>query len=122
MQHVHLSFYQKQKKSSKDVTINCRLTIGGRRIDMSTGVKINPQLFDTSRNMVIGRSSQAVQVNARLEKFKTKINSIIISYEHEGKMPKKKGGRSTGGGARSKGNMNKGSCCSSGGVSYQGES
>lgn len=85
MQHVHLSFYQKQKITSKDVTINCRLTISGRRIDMSTGVKINPQLFDTSRNMVKGRSSQAVQVNSRLEQFKTKINSIIISYEHEGK-------------------------------------
>lgn len=82
MQHVSISFYQRRKESTKDVAINCRITIQGKRLDISTGLKISPQLFDTSRNMALGRSSQASNVNRRLDMLKTEINSIIIKYDH----------------------------------------
>jgi hypothetical protein len=82
MQHVSISFYQRRKESTKEVAINCRITIQGKRLDISTGLKISPQLFDTSRNMAIGRSSQASNVNRRLDLLKTEINSIIIKYDH----------------------------------------
>lgn len=40
MQHVNISFYQRQKESTKELPINCRITIKEKRLDISTGVKI----------------------------------------------------------------------------------
>ncbi|MCK5208923.1 MAG: site-specific integrase [Cyclobacteriaceae bacterium] len=85
MQRVNLSFYQRQNKSVKDVTIYCRITINGKRLDISTGVKINPYIFDTSKNHAKGRSFQAVQVNTRLDQLRSEINGIIIKYDQKGK-------------------------------------
>ena len=85
MQRINISFYQRRKESKKDVAINCRITIDSKRLEISTGIKINPSFFDVSRNMAKGRSSEAILANRRLDQFRAEINKIIIKYDNDDK-------------------------------------
>jgi hypothetical protein len=86
MQRVSTLFYQRNKEADKQVPINCRITFLGKRLDISTGLKINPNLFDASKGMVKGKSIQAFQANSRIDQFRNKINGILIKHDQEGKI------------------------------------
>ncbi|MDZ7605407.1 MAG: site-specific integrase [Cyclobacteriaceae bacterium] len=85
MQRVSTSFYQRNKEADKQVPINCRITFLGRRLDISTGIKISPNLFDSSKGIVKGKSIQAFQANTRIDQFRNQINGILIRYDQDGK-------------------------------------
>ncbi len=88
MQRVNVIFYQRarSKSANKETPINCRITINGKRIDLSTGIKLNADIgFDKKKYKATGKSAIAIQTNSRLDQFKTQVNSTIINYENEGK-------------------------------------
>lgn len=59
-------FYVKKDKKRADGTypVMCRITIDGEPCRFNTKVNVNPDIWDAKAGVAIGKSNEAVEVNA----------------------------------------------------------
>lgn len=65
-------FYVKRDKQKSDGTlpIMCRITIDGQPSRFNTKVSINPNIWDAKASVAIGKSNEAVEINALLNEHR----------------------------------------------------
>ncbi len=54
----------------------CRITIDGEPSRFNTKVNVNPNIWDAKAGIAIGKSNEAVEVNALLNTIKTSIHNV----------------------------------------------
>ena len=71
-------FYVKRDKLKSDGTlpIMCRITIDGEPSRFNTKVSVSPNIWDSKAAVAIGKSNEAVEVNAMLNTIKTSIYNV----------------------------------------------
>ena len=71
-------FYVKKDKKKADGTypIMCRITIDGEPSRFNTKANVNPDIWDAKAGIAIGKSNEAVEVNALLNTIKTSIHNV----------------------------------------------
>lgn len=71
-------FYVKRDKQKSDGTlpIMCRITIDGQPSRFNTKMSINPKIWDAKTAVAIGKSYEAIEVNALLNEIKTSIHNV----------------------------------------------
>lgn len=71
-------FYVKKDKKRADGTypVMCRITIDGQPSRFNTKVNVNPDIWDARAGIAIGKSNEAVEVNALLNEIKTSIHNV----------------------------------------------
>jgi len=71
-------FYVKRDKQKSDGTlpIMCRITIDGQPSRFNTKVSINPNIWDAKASVAIGKSNEAVEINALLNEIKTSVHNV----------------------------------------------
>src|SRR3546814_9537192 len=74
-------------KTSKDgkAPITFRLTVDCKRVELSLGMKINPQKWNQSAGLASGSSIEAMQVNTAINRVKTSLvrHYNILSAQHD---------------------------------------
>lgn len=75
MNPLYIYFYQKTYRTKKDGTapIVARVTLDGERVEIPTGIFLEPNQWDQDKQRPKGRSASSIEVNAGLEVQKTKI-------------------------------------------------
>lgn len=74
MQTYSLLFYTKKTKSNSDVSaIYMRITVDGKRIEISTGKNIKTSDWNSKAGKISGSSSQTKSLNSFLEGLRTKM-------------------------------------------------
>lgn len=74
MQTYSLLFYTKKTKSNSDVSaIYMRITVDGKRIEISTGKNIKTSDWNSKSGKISGSSSQTKSLNSFLEGLRTKM-------------------------------------------------
>ena len=68
-------FYARKNYVNRDgeVCIMVRITVNGKNAQFSSKLNVNPQMWDTKRNRVIGRSFHANQLNNTLDEIKASL-------------------------------------------------
>lgn len=84
MQTYSLLFYPKKtKKNSEISTIYFRITVNGKRKEISTGKSIKTKEWNSKSNKVSGNSAHSKSLNHILESIRTKMfdcyNSLFIT-------------------------------------------
>jgi hypothetical protein len=82
---VSILFYAKRAKikTNRLFPIYTRITVNGKRIEMSTGRFIDPAKWSTSAGKMKGQSEEARSVNRRLDLLKVKIISMQMELIHQ---------------------------------------
>ena len=82
-----LLFWINKSKINKsgEVPIYARITINGKRAEIATGEKINPDRWSTKSGNVKGNREDARTINAALDQIKVKIRGIYNLFVEEGK-------------------------------------
>ncbi|WP_265427791.1 site-specific integrase [Chryseobacterium sp. YIM B08800] len=79
MQTYSLLFYTKKTKSNSDVSaIYMRITVDGKRIEISTGKNIKTSDWNSKSGKISGSSSQTKSLNSFLEGLRTKMFESYI--------------------------------------------
>ncbi|PIF61394.1 site-specific integrase [Flavobacterium sp. 11] len=69
----------KNRKNKKNQSpLFCRLTLNGKRKQISTGINIESEHWDTKNQVILKSHKSAILYNSQLEKIKSKINSIYM--------------------------------------------
>ena len=76
-------FYARKNYVNKDgeVCIMVRVTVNGEKAQFSSKLNVNPQMWDTKRNRVIGKSFQANLLNATLDEMKASLFNYYRDIE-----------------------------------------
>lgn len=71
-------FFLKRDKQKSDgsVPIMCRITIDGQISRFNTKLSIHPNMWDVKSSIALGRTKEAVEINAFLETIKTSIYNV----------------------------------------------
>lgn len=71
-------FFLKRDKVKTDGTlpIMCRITIDGQMSRFNTKLSVNPKLWDVKSSTAIGKTNEAVAVNALLNEIKTSVHNV----------------------------------------------
>lgn len=82
---VSILFYAKRAKVNANglFPIYTRITVNGKRIEMSTGRFIDPSKWSTSAGKMKGQSEEARSVNRQLDMLKVKIIDIQMEFMHQ---------------------------------------
>lgn len=69
----------KNRKNKKNQSpLFCRLTLNGKRKQLSTGINIESEHWDTKNQVILKSHKSAILYNSQLDKIKSKINSIYM--------------------------------------------
>ena len=69
----------KNRKNKKNQSpLFCRLTLNGNRKQLSTGINIESEHWDTKNQVILKSHKSAILYNSQLDKIKSKINSIYM--------------------------------------------
>ena len=69
----------KNRKNKKNQSpLFCRLTLNGNRKQLSTGINIESEHWDTKNQVILKSHKSAILYNAQLDKIKSKVNSIYM--------------------------------------------
>jgi integrase/recombinase XerD len=73
-------FVQGKNRTNKknQSPLYCRLTLNGNRKQLSTGIHIETEYWDTKNQVVLKSHKSAVLYNSQLDTIKSKVNSIYI--------------------------------------------
>ena len=84
---MHISFQLKKNKINKTglAPINMRITINGKRLELSTHRRIQPDLWDTKTGSAIGSSDESIILSNYLDSLKTKSQRQYNILESLGK-------------------------------------
>lgn len=86
---MKILFWSVKNRTNKhgECPIYCRITIDGRRSEISTGINIKPGEFDTKKQCVKGNSPSSTQHNNTLNRLRTKINNTFYREIYNGNHP-----------------------------------
>ena len=74
----------KNRKNKKNQSpLFCRLTLNGKRKQLSTGINIESEHWDTKNQVILNSHKSAILYNSQLDKIKSKINSIYMIYNYK---------------------------------------
>ena len=78
---LKLLFYLKRGTQSKDgkSPIMARLSVGRTMVQFSCKIACSPQLWDSRKSRLVGKSAEAVSVNAELDRLQLAVHR---SFEH----------------------------------------
>lgn len=77
-----LTWLYKSKSNSKgEAPIFIRLTLDGKKTEISTGKFIPLKIWDSSNGMVLGKDKIAKQINEEIQNIKSKIQRIHSQFE-----------------------------------------
>lgn len=69
----------KNRKNKKNQSpLFCRITLNGIRKQLSTGINIESEHWDTKNQVILKSHKSAILYNSQLDKIKSKINSIYM--------------------------------------------
>ncbi|MFV8377524.1 phage integrase SAM-like domain-containing protein [Flavobacterium sp. LB3R33] len=69
----------KNRKNKKNQSpLFCRLTLNGNRKQLSTGINIESEHWDTKNQVILKSHKSAILYNSQLDKIKSKVNSIYM--------------------------------------------
>jgi integrase/recombinase XerD len=69
----------KNRKNKKNQSpLFCRITLNGNRKQISTGINIESEHWDTKNQVILKSHKSAILYNSQLDKIKSKINSIYM--------------------------------------------
>ena len=69
----------KNRKNKKNQSpLFCRLTLNGNRKQLSTGINIESEHWDTKNQVILNSHKSAILYNSQLDKIKSKVNSIYM--------------------------------------------
>ncbi|MFV8358926.1 Arm DNA-binding domain-containing protein [Flavobacterium sp. LS1P3] len=69
----------KNRKNKKNQSpLFCRITLNGNRKQLSTGINIESEHWDTKNQVILKSHKSAILYNSQLDKIKSKINSIYM--------------------------------------------
>lgn len=69
----------KNRKNKKNQSpLYCRLTLNGNRKQLSTGIHIEADNWDTKNQVILKSHKSAILYNSQLDKIKSKVNSIYM--------------------------------------------
>ncbi|MCW0484173.1 site-specific integrase [Gaoshiqia sediminis] len=74
---INLLLKNSKGKSESKKPVYARITMDNRRIEVSTGVFIDPALWDKKRQLLIGKDEEARVTNSRISKFSTHVNDCF---------------------------------------------
>lgn len=79
-------FYARKNQVNKngEVGIMVRITVNGETAQFSSKLNIDPNLWDTGGNKIIGRSAQSNQLNAILDNIKASLFFHYKELERQG--------------------------------------
>lgn len=82
-QRVSILFYVKKSKQNKQgkVLIYVRITIDGSRSEISTGLKVIPDMWNQDKCKVMAKSEEAININARLKAIEADIQKQYLLME-----------------------------------------
>ncbi len=90
-QNLHLLFWlwKAKKDANGKAPIYLRITIDGKRSQISTGFKIEPQLFNVKAEEVRGKTAETQTINHKLQMMKGKLHQqfLILSSQQENILP-----------------------------------
>ncbi|MBD3724808.1 MAG: recombinase [Flavobacteriaceae bacterium] len=80
MKKLSILFILPKSKIRQDnkVVLLCRMTYNKKRKEFSTGIFINPNLWDSSHQEVKPPNEQNNIINSQLNLIKTKINQVFL--------------------------------------------
>lgn len=80
---VSVLFYLKKSKQNKKgkVLIYTRITIDGSRSEISTGLKVAPDMWNQAKARVMSKSEEAMNINARLKAVEADIQKQFLLME-----------------------------------------
>ena len=83
---INVIFYPKSRPSdpSDEATIYARITLDGRRAELSTGKRIDPKKWDSNAGRMRGKTPDIISLNHFLDTLKNKCISIYDSLVREG--------------------------------------
>ena len=69
----------KNRKNKKNQSpLFCRLTLNGNRKQLSTGINIESEHWDTKNQVILKSHKSAILYNSQLDTIKSKVNSIYM--------------------------------------------
>jgi integrase/recombinase XerD len=69
----------KNRKNKKNQSpLFCRLTLNGNRKQLSTGINIESEHWDTKNQVILKSHKSAILYNSQLDKIKSKVNNIYL--------------------------------------------
>lgn len=69
----------KNRKNKKNQSpLFCRITLNGNRKQISTGINIESEHWDTKNQLILNSHKSAILYNSQLDKIKSKVNSIYM--------------------------------------------
>ena len=69
----------KNRKNKKNQSpLFCRITLNGNRKQISTGINIESEHWDTKNQVILNSHKSAILYNSQLDKIKSKVNSIYM--------------------------------------------
>lgn len=82
-QRVSILFYLKKSKQNKQgkVLIYIRITIDGSRSEISTGLKVAPDMWNQAKARVMSKSDEGANINARLKAIEADIQKQFLLME-----------------------------------------
>jgi len=86
--NVAILFYLKKRANAKEqkVPVYMRITVDGQRVEIATGERIEPKLWDPSEGRARGRTPEIEEINSTLSKLEMKINDTaryLRDYDEE---------------------------------------
>ena len=86
METYNVIFYAKKVKNNPRMsTIYLRITVSGKRTEISTGQVINSLQWGIKSGKIIGNTHNAKQLNALMEGIRSKVFECYISLFNSGK-------------------------------------
>ena len=81
---VSILFYLKKSKKNKKgkVLIYTRITVDGSRSEISTGIKVAPELWNQDKSKITAKSEEAMNINARLKSIEADIQKQYLLMEN----------------------------------------
>ncbi|MBS7563727.1 phage integrase SAM-like domain-containing protein [Mucilaginibacter sp. Bleaf8] len=74
--NVAILFYLKKRANAKEqkAPVYIRITVDGQRVEIATGERIEPRLWDPNEGRAKGRTSNIEEINSNLSRLEMRIN------------------------------------------------
>ncbi|WP_423130308.1 Arm DNA-binding domain-containing protein [Gaoshiqia sp. Z1-71] len=73
---INLSLKNSKSGSTGKTPVYARITLEGRRAEISTGIFVDPEQWDNHRQLISGKGEPVTILNNRLSKFVSKVNDF----------------------------------------------
>jgi site-specific recombinase XerD len=85
-QSLSLVFFIRQSRASEnsECTIYARLTSRGQRVELTTGLKVDPSRWSKEQHKVKGSNNSCKMINSCLEEFRNKVFAIYSGLLNKG--------------------------------------